>query len=104
MDIIKSGGYKISALDVERHLLEHENILEVVVLGLPDVTWGQMVAAVIVTKDGNNIITESLKLWAKNQMAPYMVPKIVKCVKTIPRNNLGKVNKRQLQKEMFSEY
>ena len=43
VDIIKSGGFKISALDVERHLLTHPNIEDVVVVGIPDVTWGQKV-------------------------------------------------------------
>lgn len=43
MDIIKSGGFKISALDVEQHLLDHPHIAEVAVVGLPDITWGQKV-------------------------------------------------------------
>lgn len=44
MDVIKSGGYKISALEVERHLLAHPDITDCVVVGLSDVTWGQKVA------------------------------------------------------------
>lgn len=43
VDIIKSGGFKISALDVERHLLSHPNISDVAVVGIPDITWGQKV-------------------------------------------------------------
>ena len=43
VDIIKSGGFKISALDVERHLLTHPNITDVAVVGVPDLTWGQKV-------------------------------------------------------------
>ena len=50
VDIIKSGGYKISALDIERHLLAHDDITDVAILGLPDMTWGQKVAAVIVLR------------------------------------------------------
>jgi len=42
VDIIKSGGYKISALDIERHLLAHPDITEVVVVGVHDITWGQV--------------------------------------------------------------
>jgi len=48
VDIIKSGGYKISALDVERHLLAHPDIAEVAVIGVHDITWGQKVPAVVV--------------------------------------------------------
>lgn len=43
VDIIKSGGFKISALDVERRLLEHPDVKDVAVVGLPDLTWGQKV-------------------------------------------------------------
>ena len=46
VDIIKSGGFKISALDVERRLLEHPDVQDVAVVGLPDLTWGQKVRSV----------------------------------------------------------
>ncbi|XP_014665676.1 PREDICTED: acyl-CoA synthetase family member 3, mitochondrial-like [Priapulus caudatus] len=104
VDIIKSGGYKISALDVERDLLQHVSIVEAVVVGLPDITWGQRVAALLVMKDGVCITAHDLKAWGKSVMASYSVPSIVKCVESIPRNNMGKVNKKQIQKEYFPEY
>jgi len=50
MDIIKSGGYKLSALEIERVLLEHPAIAECIVLGVPDAVYGERVAAVIVPK------------------------------------------------------
>jgi acyl-CoA synthetase (AMP-forming)/AMP-acid ligase II len=50
--IFRSGGYKISALDVERVLLSHPSVKEVAVLGIEDLTWGQKVAAVIVLNPG----------------------------------------------------
>lgn len=49
-DIIKSGGYKISALDVEKHLLSHPDTDEVTVVGVPDEIWGERVAAIVVLK------------------------------------------------------
>lgn len=52
VDIIKSGGYKISALEVEREMLSLDSILEVAVVGLPDEEWGQRVAAVVKQKPG----------------------------------------------------
>ena len=55
VDIIKSGGYKISALDIERVLLEHPNIAEVAVLGIPDPNYEQIIGAVVASKDGNLI-------------------------------------------------
>lgn len=99
VDIIKSGGYKISALDIERQLLEHENILEVAVLGVHDEIWGQRVAAVIALKNNElNLTVEDLKQWAKELMPLYHIPTLVKLVSEIPKNAMGKVNKKSLLK------
>ncbi|KAG7256793.1 hypothetical protein CRUP_017544, partial [Coryphaenoides rupestris] len=76
VDIIKSGGYKISALDVERHLLAHPNITDVAVIGVQDQTWGQKVTAL--------------------HMAPYTIPTALLVLDQIPRNQMGKVNKKEL--------
>lgn len=51
VDIIKSGGYKISALDIERELLEHPNIAEIAVVGVADEAMGQKIGAIVVTKE-----------------------------------------------------
>nr|XP_039247858.1 malonate--CoA ligase ACSF3, mitochondrial-like [Styela clava] len=97
VDIIKSGGFKIGALDIERHLLDHDNILEVAVLGVDDETWGQRVAAIIVLKDNNISFTvEDLKLWCSNRMPHYNTPTLMKLVLEIPKNAMGKVNKKSL--------
>lgn len=56
-DIIKSGGYKISALDVEKHLLCHPDIEECTVVGVPDDEWGERVAAVVVLKEKSKVRT-----------------------------------------------
>ena len=49
VDIIKSGGFKISALEVEKHLLTHPSIDDVTVVGLPDITWGEKVRPFLIT-------------------------------------------------------
>lgn len=51
MDILKVGGYKISALDIERDLLSHPNIAEAVVVGLANKEWGKTICAIIVKKN-----------------------------------------------------
>ncbi|KAK6186158.1 hypothetical protein SNE40_008252 [Patella caerulea] len=104
VDIIKSGGFKIGALDIERHLLTHQNIRECAVVGLPDMTWGQKVGAVLVLKDGMSLTQVELKQWASNKMTPYQIPTVVKCLDFIPRNAMGKVNKKQLIEDVFPEY
>lgn len=104
VDIIKSGGYKISALDVERHLLAHPDITDCAVVGLPDVTWGERVASVIVFTEGKQMTLEELRTWAKNVMPPYQMPSVLKTVDIMPRNAMGKVNKKEIIKTIFADY
>ncbi|KAM4722624.1 malonate--CoA ligase ACSF3, mitochondrial [Rhinophrynus dorsalis] len=96
VDIIKSGGYKVSALEVERHLLAHPSITDVAVIGAPDVTWGQRVAAIVKLRDGHMLTLQDLKEWARAVMAPYCIPAELIRVEEIPRNQMGKINKKQL--------
>ncbi|MEE6499808.1 hypothetical protein FKM82_003592, partial [Ascaphus truei] len=65
VDIIKTGGYKVSALEVERHLLSHRSITDVAVIGAPDVTWGQRVAAIVKLRRGHVLSLKELKEWAR---------------------------------------
>ena len=104
VDIIKSGGYKIGALDVERVLLEHPRIKDIAVCGVEDVTYGQKVGAVVVVDD-NNIPLElsELRSWAEDKMPPYCMPTILKIMVELPRNVMGKVNKKELVKIAFTE-
>jgi len=99
VDIIKSGGYKISALDIERHLLSHPIIQEVAVLGIPDEQWGQVIFALLVTKDNMQLNLLDVKRFAQTVMPSYQIPKEILVVDEIPRNAMGKVNKKQLLKD-----
>ena len=101
VDIIKSGGYKMSALDIERHLLEHPNIAECVVVGLPDITWGQKVAAVVVAKSQINFDIDDLRTWCADRLPPYQIPTVMKVLPELPRNAMGKVNKKELRLNIF---
>uniref|UniRef100_A0A8I3WL00 Cadherin 15 n=1 Tax=Callithrix jacchus TaxID=9483 RepID=A0A8I3WL00_CALJA len=65
VDIIKTGGYKVSALEVERHLLAHPSITDVAVIGVPDMTWGQRVIAVVTVGEGHSLSHKELKEWAR---------------------------------------
>lgn len=107
IDIIKSGGFKISALQIETYLLEHPSIGDVAVVGLPDVTWGQKVAAIIVPNDKKEIENEleinKFKDWCLTRMASYSVPTVVKFVDKLPRNPMGKINKKDLLEIYFTE-
>ncbi|XP_062817574.1 malonate--CoA ligase ACSF3, mitochondrial [Anolis carolinensis] len=102
VDIIKSGGYKISALEVERHLLAHPSIADVAVIGAPDPMWGQRVSAVVELQQGHTLSLKELKEWARKSMASYTIPSELLLVEEIPRNQMGKVDKKQLLRHFYS--
>lgn len=92
VDIIKSGGYKLSALEIEAALLEHPLIAECAVIGLPDDTWGEAVSAAVVLKSGT-LELAALREWCKGRLSVYKVPQRLKVVSELPRNAMGKVTK-----------
>jgi len=102
VDIIKSGGYKISALHVERLLLSHPDISDLAVVGLEDPVWGQKVAAVIVpTSSEAEITVQKLRQWGQDKMPKYLIPSEIMIMSEIPKNHMGKVNKKSLVKQAF---
>ncbi|PYH48312.1 acyl-CoA synthetase [Aspergillus saccharolyticus JOP 1030-1] len=104
VDLIKSGGYKISALEVERKMLGLEAIQEVAVVGLADEEWGQRVAAVVKQRPGTvPLELSSLRAQLKQEMAAYKVPTVLKLVDAIERNAMGKVNKKTIVKKYWPE-
>jgi malonyl-CoA/methylmalonyl-CoA synthetase len=96
VDIIKSGGYKISALEIEAVLLGHEAINEVAVVGLPDATWGEMVTAIVVLQAKAKLDLKSLRAWGKERIATYKVPQRLEIWEALPRNQLGKLEKKKI--------
>ena len=93
VDIIKTGGYKVSALEIEEVLRTHPMIEECAVVGLPDPEWGERVGAAVVLKEKGGLDLEALRLWAKERLASYKVPSLVLTLEDLPRNAMGKVTK-----------
>jgi malonyl-CoA/methylmalonyl-CoA synthetase len=93
VDILKSGGYKISALEIEAVLRDHSAVEDCAVVGIPDPTWGERVAAAVVPRPGCTLDPEALRNWAAQRLAPYKVPWRVLVVDELPRNAMGKVTK-----------
>ena len=91
IDIIKTGGYKVSALEIEEVLREHPAIAECAVVGVADDEWGQRVAAAVVLRPATTLDLEALRAWAKERLAPYKVPTLLRVVDELPRNAMGKV-------------
>ena len=98
-DIIKSGGYKLSALDIETKLNDHPNIKECSVVGIPDEEWGEKVVVAVQYNDPvNPLKLEELQLWCADRMPKYWIPRQLRTFENgIPKNQMGKVNKKQLR-------
>jgi len=99
VDILKSGGYKLSALEIEEVLRQHEAVADVAVVGLPDDTWGEIAVAAVIPKPAHDgVSADDLRDWAKQRIAAYKVPKRVVLMRDFPRNPVGKVIKPELKK------
>jgi malonyl-CoA/methylmalonyl-CoA synthetase len=93
VDILKTGGEKISALEIEDVLRTHASVLDCAVVGVPDAAWGDRVCAAIVRRPSTNLSADELRAFAKGLLAPYKVPKQILVVADLPRNPMGKVTK-----------
>lgn len=94
VDILKTGGEKVSALEVEDVLRHHPGVADVAVVGVDDPEWGQRVCAAVVPRRRNDPVpAESLRAYAKERLATFKVPKEIKVVEELPTNEMGKVTK-----------
>ena len=93
VDIIKTGGEKVSALEIEEVYRTHPDIADCAVVGLDDVEWGQRVALAAVAAAGRALEGDALRAWGKERLAAAKVPTRFTFVADLPRNTLGKVVK-----------
>jgi len=93
VDIIKTGGYKVSALEIEEVLRSHPDIQECAVVGVADLEWGERVCAALVLQGLQPLTLEAFRSWAKERLAVYKVPTQILIVEELPRNAMGKVTK-----------
>ena len=96
-DMILSGGENIYPREVEEVLYSHPEIVEAAVVGLPDPTWGERVAAFVVTKPHSRLTAEDIVAFCKKHLAGYKKPRQVVFLPELPRNASGKVLKRELR-------
>ena len=94
-DVINTGGEKVWPDDVERQLIQHPDIRDVAVTGLPDNEWGHIVAAFVVSTRPNLSLDE-IREHCRAQLPGYALPKQLELVEAIPRTSLGKVRRREL--------
>ncbi|MFI2199869.1 acyl-CoA synthetase [Streptomyces sp. NPDC020192] len=96
-DLIKSGGYKIGAGEIENALLEHPGVREAAVTGEPDADLGERIVAWIVPADPETPPgAEELADHVAQRLAPHKRPRVVRYLDALPRNDMGKIMKRAL--------
>lgn len=95
-DIIKCGGYKVSALEIEAALLEFPGVSECAVCGIPDETWGEKIGAVIVWKSEPANL-DAIRNAMKDRLAAYKLPTQLLNADVLPRNAMGKLVKKEVR-------
>ncbi|GAA1429236.1 AMP-binding protein [Streptomyces thermospinosisporus] len=96
-DLIKSGGYKIGAGEIENALLEHPGVREAAVTGEPDSDLGERIVAWVVPADPQSPPgLEELAEHVARRLAPHKRPRVVHHLQALPRNDMGKIMKRAL--------
>jgi malonyl-CoA/methylmalonyl-CoA synthetase len=98
VDIIKTGGYKISALEIEEAVREHPAVADCAVVGVADPEWGERVCVAVELRPSTSLGLGDVQDWTRARLAPYKVPRALRCVPSLPRNAMGKVVKPEVSK------
>lgn len=77
--------------EVEHALLAHPAVTDCVVVGVPDPTWGERVAAVVAARPEAAVTEDELRDWARRDLAGYKVPRVLVLVDALPRSPIGKI-------------
>ena len=103
VDMIITGGVNVFPAEVEAVLTERPEVRDVAVIGVPDVEWGKRVHAIIETDVPSPLLLADLDLHCRQRMAPPKVPKSYEFVRRLPRNDAGKIRRRDLVTERAVE-
>jgi long-chain acyl-CoA synthetase len=101
-DMIISGGENIYPAEIERVLLEHHDVAEVVAFGIPDPKWGEAVHAVVVQAAGASADEGALIAFARQRLAHYKCPRSIAFATALPRNPSGKVQRALLREPYWA--
>ena len=91
-DVIISGGENISSQEVEKVIMEHDSVLEVCVVGIPDDRWGEVPKAFVVRRDGTEVSAEEIIDFTRDRIAHFKAPKSVE-FGDLPKTATGKIQK-----------
>ena len=96
-DMIVTGGYNVYCKEVERVLVQHPDIADAAIVGVPDATYGEAVAAFIELRGGSRLSAEAVIEHCRAHLAGYKKPRQVFFMDALPRNSVGKVLKAELR-------
>ena len=102
-DMIITGGENVYPREIEEVLIRHDAVHEVAVIGVPDPKWGEAIKAVVALVPGATISASELIDFCKDHVASYKKPKTVDFVTELPKNNYGKIMKRELRAKYWQE-
>jgi bile acid-coenzyme A ligase len=99
-DMIVTGGANVFPAEVEAALSQHPDVIDQVVVGVPDEEWGHRVHAILQLRDGTPTLSaDELRAWCKTRLSGYKVPKTFEIVDRVPRTPAGKLNRTTLGNE-----
>jgi fatty-acyl-CoA synthase len=93
-DVIKSGGEWISSVELENELMAHPDVLEAVVVGVPDDKWGERPLAAVVLREGHSVTPEALRQFLDGRVAHWQVPERWTFIDEVPKTSVGKFDKK----------
>jgi fatty-acyl-CoA synthase len=96
-EMIVSGGENVYPIEVEKTLTTHTDVAEASVIGVEDADYGERLVAFVVLRDGGSATADDLKEHVRDNLANYKVPRAITLLDELPRNNTGKVARRELQ-------
>lgn len=102
-DMIISGGENIYPREIEEVLIRHPAVREVAVIGVPDPKWGEAIKAVVSIVQGRSVTAEELVAFCKDNIAGYKKPRSVDFADELPKNNYGKILKRELRAQYWGD-
>jgi len=102
-DVIKSGGVNIYPSEIEEVALQHPDILEVAVIGIPHMRWGEAVHLIAVVRPGRALQINELLIFCRSNLADYKVPKSAEFCEQLPRSAAGKILKRTLREPFWPD-
>ncbi|WP_017754288.1 fatty acid--CoA ligase family protein [Calidifontibacillus oryziterrae] len=101
-DMVIVGGYNVYPREVEEVLYNHESVVEVAVLGVPDPDFGEAIKCFVVSKDPS-LTEENLKEYCSEHLAKYKIPKSIEFIDELPKNTTGKILRRALRDQLVKK-